>query len=341
MGPRRNTAANRRFIFALLLLGLLTACATKAPQAEPDPLPSWNAGAARQAIVEFVDAVTDPASPDYVAAAERIAVFDNDGTLWSEKPVYFQLMFVVDQIRDMAVEHPEWAHQQPYQAVLEGNLHGLLEQGEPALSELLMTTHAGLTTEAFDAVVRQWLRTARHPESGRPYTEMVYQPMLELLAYLRANGFRNFIVSGGGLGFMRPWTAEVYGIPPEQVVGTSLEMRYEERDGQIAIWRDPSLHHLNDKAGKPVGIERFIGRRPLLAGGNSDGDFEMLEWTTNGAGRRMGLLVHHTDEQREWAYDSESHVGRLARALDEAPARGWVVVDMTRDWRTVFTEVRD
>jgi hypothetical protein len=304
-------------------------------EAVSDQLPSWNHVAAKQAIVGFVDRVIDPASPDFVPEAERIAVFDNDGTLWAEQPAYFQLFFAIDRVKALAPEHPEWATRQPFQAVLEGDMEALTAAGHHGLLELVMATHAGMTTEEFEAVVADWLATARHPTTGRPYTEMVYQPMLELLDYLRDNGFRTFIVSGGGIEFMRPWTGQVYGIPPEQVVGSSITTEYEVRDEVPVLVRLPELNFIDDKEGKPVGINAHIGRRPTMAFGNSDGDFQMLEWTTAGPGARLGVLIHHTDAEREWAYDRDSHIGRLDRGLDEAADRGWVVVDMKQDWSTI------
>jgi len=304
-----------------------------------DPLPSWNDGATKAAIVDFVHRVSDSTSSAFVPEAERIAVFDNDGTLWSERPVYFQLLFAIDRVKAMASDHPEWADTQPFKAVLDGDMEALAAAGEHGLLELVMATHAGMTTEEFEAVATDWLATARHPTTGKPYTEMVYQPMLELLDYLRANGFKTYIVSGGGIEFMRPWTEEVYGIPPEQVVGSSIKTVYEVRDGVPVIVRQPELDFIDDKAGKPVGIHRHIGRRPIAAFGNSDGDFQMLEWTTTGDGARLGVLIHHTDADREWAYDRDSHVGRLDRGLDEARSRGWVVVDMRDDWGTVFPKI--
>ncbi len=300
-----------------------------------DPLPSWNDGAARQAIVDFVAKTTTAGSPEFVPGPERIAVFDNDGCLWSEQPMYFQALFIFDRIRALAPQHADWETQEPFAAVLRGDLKTALAGGEHALLEMAMATHAGMTTEEFEQVAKEWIGTAKHPQTGKLYTEMVYQPMLELLAYLRANGFKTFIVSGGGIEFMRPWTEKVYGIPPEQVIGSSIETKYELRDGVPALARLPEVDFIDDKEGKPVGIQRHIGRRPVMAFGNSDGDFQMLEWTTGGAGARLGVLIHHTDEAREWAYDRESHVGRLARGLDEGPGRGWVIVDMKNDWSSI------
>jgi len=331
---KRTLALPFSGLFAILLL--LSACATSQPASTPDPLPGWNEGPVKQSIVDFIDEVSTSGGAAWVPPNERIAVFDNDGTLWSEKPTYFQLLFILDRVKLMAAEHPEWASTQPFQAVLENDMAALKAAGEHGLIELAMATHAGMTTEEFETIVIDWLATARHPTSGRPYTDMVYQPMLELLDYLRANGFKVFIVSGGGLEFMRPWTEAVYGIPPDQVVGSSIETRYEVRDGKPVITRLPELHFVDDKDTKPIAINRFIGQRPILAFGNSDGDFQMLEWTTAGEGRRLGLLVHHTDAEREWAYDRQSSEGRLVRGLDEAEQNGWVVVDMARDWRTVF-----
>ena len=301
-----------------------------------DPLPSWNDGPARDAIADFVERVTTPGNAEYVTPAERIAVFDNDGTLWSEQPFYFQLASALDRLTALAPQHPEWTDTQPFKAALEGDMEGLLAGGEHALLEIVMATHAGMTTAEFERTVSEWIGAARHPQTGRLYTEMVYQPMLELLAYLRANDFKTYIVSGGGIEFMRPWAERVYGIPPEQVVGSSIEVAFEMRaDGPVLV-RLPELDFIDDKAGKPVGIHKFIGRRPIVAFGNSDGDLQMLQWTAAGAGARLMGLVHHTDSEREWAYDRESPVGRLDKALDEAREKGWTVVDMQRDWSVVY-----
>ncbi len=301
-----------------------------------DPLSSWNDGAARQAIVEFVADVTDEGSVNFVRPAERIAVFDNDGTLWAEQPMYFQLAFALDRVKALAPQHPEWKDEQPFKAVLEGDIDAVLAGGEHALLELIMATHAGNTTEEFSWIVEEWLVTAKHPTTGRPYTDMVYQPMLELLSYLRANDFKTFIVSGGGIEFMRPWTERVYGIPPEQVVGSSIKTKFEMRDGKPVLARLPELDFIDDKDGKPVGINQHIGRRPIAAFGNSDGDLQMLQWTAARDGASFCLYVHHTDADREWAYDRDSHIGRLDKGLDEAKARGWTVVDMKRDWKVIF-----
>ena len=305
-------------------------------ESKADPLAAWNPSESKQAILEFVESVTTPGSPDFVPAPERIAVFDNDGTLWSEKPAYFQLFFVLDRIKALAPEHPEWETREPFASLLKGDLQAVLAGGEKAVAQLAMATHAGMTTDEFSAIVLDWLESARHPTTGKRYDEMVFKPMLELLAYLRANGFKTFIVSGGGIDFMRPWTERVYGIPPEQVIGSRIKTRYEVRNGEPVLLRLPEIDFIDDKEGKPVGIQQHIGRRPLMAFGNSDGDFQMLEYTTGGAGRRLGVIIHHTDDEREWAYDRESHVGQLSRGLDEAEARGWVVVDMKEDWAVIY-----
>ena len=306
------------------------------PAFAADPLPSWNDTAPKKAILAFVEKVTRPGSQDFVPVAERIATFDNDGTLWSEKPMYFQFQFVMDRVKAMADKHPEWKEKQPFKAAIANDISGVLAGGYKGFLEMLLATHAGLTTEQFEKTVEDWLKTARHPRFNRPYTDLVYQPMLELLVYLRANGFKTFIVSGGGIEFMRPWTQRVYGIPPEQVVGSSVKLKYELRDDRPVLVRLAEMDFIDDKAGKPIGIERFIGRRPIMAFGNSDGDYEMLRWTTSAKGSRFGLIVHHTDAEREWAYDRDSPVGRLVRALDEAPERGWIVVDMKKDWKVIF-----
>lgn len=301
-----------------------------------DPLPSWNDSASKSAIVAFVSGATTEHGPDYVPPAERIAVFDNDGCLWSEQPAYFQLLFAIDRIKALAPDHPEWRDQQPFKAVLENDMKTLAAAGEHGLLELVMASHAGMTTVEFEQVVRDWLASARHPTTGKPYTAMVYQPMLEVLDYLRANGFKTFIVSGGGIEFMRPWTEAVYGIPPEQVIGSSIKTKFDVRDGEPVLVRLPEINFIDDKAGKPVGINQHIGRRPVMAFGNSDGDLQMLQWTTSGEGPRIGVIVHHTDAEREWAYDRASHIGKLDKALDLAAGSGWVVVDMKNDWSKVY-----
>jgi len=318
-----------RSVLALLLGGSVFAA---------EPLPSWNDTAPKQAIIAFVEKTTKEGSPDFVPISERIAVFDNDGTLWAEQPMYFQLFFALDRVKALAPQHPEWKDKEPFASLLKGDVKAALAGGERALAQIVMATHAGLTTEEFEKVVTDWISTAKHPTTGKLYSEMVYQPMLELLTYLRANNFKIFIVSGGGIEFMRPWTERVYGIPPEQVVGSSIKTKYEVVDGKPAIIRLPDLNFIDDKAGKPVGIHQHIGRRPIFAAGNSDGDFQMLEWTTSGKGPRFGLIIHHTDAEREFAYDRDSHIGKLAKVLDEAPQRGWSIVSMKDDWISVFPE---
>ena len=325
---------HKRFTFIFCLILILIASINA--RAERDPLASWNDGTAKQAIVDFVAAVTDKGGPDYVPPAKRIAVFDNDGTLWSEKPAYFQLLFAIDRIKALASQHTEWKTQQPFKAVLENDIKALVASGEKGLIQLVMASHAGMTTDEFEQIVADWLATARHPKFKRPYTDLVFQPMLELLAHLRANGFKTFIVSGGGIEFMRPFTEKVYGIPPEQVIGSSIKTKFEMRNGRPVLLREPEIFFIDDKAGKPVGIQKFIGRRPIAAFGNSDGDLQMLQWTTAGKCKRFGLIIHHTDPEREWAYDRKSPIGRLDKALDEANARGWTVVDMKKDWKVIY-----
>jgi phosphoglycolate phosphatase-like HAD superfamily hydrolase len=319
------------------VLGLLVVVAMAgAARAQTDPLPSWNEGASKQAIVTFVQAVIDRANPQYVAPEARIAVFDNDGTLWSEQPMYFQGFFAFDRVKALAPKHPEWTTKQPFKGILENDMKAVAATGEKGLFEVIAATHAGMTTDEFAATVKDWIAKAKHPRFQRPYTELVYQPMLELLTYLRANGFKTFIVSGGGVDFMRVFTEEIYGIPPEQVVGSTGETRLAMQNGKPVLLKLPKINLVDDKAGKPVGIQRFIGRRPILAFGNSDGDQQMLEWTAAGNGLRFMGLVHHTDGTREWAYDRQSSVGRLDRALDEATQKGWTVVDMKQDWTVIY-----
>ena len=316
----------------LLTLGVLSTVAAGGQ----DPLPSWMEGTSKQSIMRFVRTVTDKSSPDYVPPEERIATFDNDGCLWAEQPMYVQIVFALDRVKALAPKHPEWKDQQPFKAALEGDLKGVLADGKRALLELMMATHANNTTEEFSQIVMDWLATTRHPKTGRPYTEMVYQPMLELLDYLRASDFKTYITSGGGIEFMRPWTERVYGIPPEQVIGSSIKTKFEFRNGTPVLVRLPELNFNDDKEGKPVAINQHIGRRPIAAFGNSDGDLQMLQWTAAGDGERLMLLVHHTDAEREWAYDRKSHIGRLNKAMDEAQAKGWVVVDMKKDWKVIY-----
>lgn len=335
-----GSAFVRATALARTLLAFCALVAAGTLGAQADPLPAWHDGAVKARIVAFVRAVTDPASRDFVRPADRIAAFDNDGTLWSEQPIYVQLQFAVDRVKALAPQHPAWRTTQPFAAALAGDLEGLAASGEKGVVELLMATHAGMKSEQFADTVREWLATARHPKLGRPYTDLVFQPMLELLAYLRASGFRTWIVSGGGIEFLRVFAEESYGIPPEQVIGSSIRTRYEVRDGQPAIVRLPEVDFVDDRAGKPVGIHKFVGRRPIAAFGNSDGDFEMLEWVSSGSGARLALLVHHDDAEREFAYDRKSAFGRLDRGLDEAAKRGWVLASMKNDWRTVFAPAK-
>jgi phosphoglycolate phosphatase-like HAD superfamily hydrolase len=301
-----------------------------------DPLPSWNDTAPKKAIVAFVEKVTKEGSPDFVRPEERIAAFDNDGTLWAEQPIYFQFQFALDRVKALASQHPEWETKEPFASLLKGNVKGALAGGEKGIVEIMAVTHTGMTTDEFEKIVTDWIATAKHPKTGRLLTEMVYQPMLELLAYLRAKGFRTFIVSGGGIEFMRPWVEKVYGIPPEQVVGSSGKLKFEMRDGKPVLVKLPEINLINDKEGKPIGIQTYIGRRPIAAFGNSDGDLQMLQWTATGSGPRFCLYVHHTDAEREFAYDRESQIGKLDKGLDEAVTKGWTVVSMKDDWKRVF-----
>ncbi|NNH58570.1 haloacid dehalogenase-like hydrolase [Rhizobium laguerreae] len=328
-----------RFICLMIIaLGVALVHATSA-FSQSDPLPSWNDTASKVAIVSFVEKVTGQGSPDFVPETERIAVFDNDGTLWVEHPMYVQLAFALDRVKTLAPQHPEWKETQPFKAVLDGDMKTLAASGEKGLVELIMTTHAGMTSGDFQKVVTDWLASARDPKFKRPYTELVYQPMVELLAYLRANGFKTFIVSGGGIEFMRPWAEKVYGIPPEQVIGSSIKTEFRMQDDTPTLYRLPEVNFIDDKAGKPVGINQQIGRRPIAAFGNSDGDLQMLQWTTMaGAPARLGVLIHHTDAEREYAYDRDTEFGRLDKALDAAAITGWTVVDMKADWKQVFKD---
>jgi phosphoglycolate phosphatase-like HAD superfamily hydrolase len=301
-----------------------------------DPLPSWNDGAAKKSIIEFVEKVTREGSRDFVPPNERIATFDNDGTLWCEKPMPVQLFFALDRVKTLAPQHPEWKTKEPFASILKGDLKTAAAGGERALLELVMATHTRNTTVEFEEIVKDWIATAKHPKTGKLYTEMVYQPMLELLAYLRANGFKTFIVSGGGIEFMRPWAEKTYGIPPEQVVGSSAKTKFELREGQPVLVRLPELNFNDDKGGKPVGINEHIGRRPIAAFGNSDGDLQMLQYTGAGKGARFCLYVHHDDTAREYAYDRADHLAKLDQGLDEAAAKGWTVVSMKNDWKQIF-----
>jgi hypothetical protein len=335
-----------RTYFRLSRLAALTLCvlllAVAGAYAQNDPLPSWNDGKAKQSIIAFVEKATKPGSPDFVPVAERIATFDNDGTLWCEQPVPVQLYFVLDRVKALAPQHPEWKTQEPFASILKGDFKTALAGGDHALMELFAATHTGMTTVEFEQIVKDWIATAKHPKTGRLYTEMVYQPMLELLAYLRANGFKNFIVSGGGIEFMRPWTEKVYGIPPEQVVGSSVKTKFEMRNGKPVLMRLPELNFIDDKGGKPVGINQHIGRRPIAAFGNSRGDREMLEYTQGGTGARFELLVLHDDAAREYAYGPalglpDVKLGAFPQALyDKAQKDRWTVVSMKNDWKKVF-----
>ena len=329
---------SRLIVYSLLLAIFAIACNTNQPAKKivSDPLPSWNEGKTKSAIIDFVNDVTNPNSANFINVADRIAAFDNDGNLWSEQPAYFQLFFAIDRVRQLAPEHPEWKTQEPFKSLLENNMEEFAASGEHGILEVVMATHTGMSVDEFEAIVKNWLASAKHPRFNRPYSDLVYQPMLELLDYLRANNFKTFIVSGGGIEFMRPWVEGVYGIPKDQVVGSSIKTKFAWKDGQPVIERLPEMDFIDDKEGKPLGINKFIGRRPVFASGNSDGDLAMLQWTAAGEGKRFILYLHHTDEVREWAYDRESHFGKLDKGLDEANEKGWTVIDMKNDWKVVY-----
>lgn len=336
--------------FVLTALFMLSCASSPKPGAEEpiasagaegavDPLPSWNDTATKARIMDFVRAVTDPDDPAFVEPEERVATFDNDGTLWVEQPIYAEMAFALHRVRDLAQVHPEWKTQEPFRAVIEGDKEALITAGSRGLAEIVRASHTGMSATLFHTIATEWVRDARHPELEKPYTELVYQPQLELLRYLEDNGFETFIVSAGSVEFMRTYTQDVYGIPPERVVGSSIETRYEVQGGKPSLLRLPEISFIDDRGGKPVGIHKHIGRRPILAFGNSDGDFEMLQWTTVGSGGgRLGLLLHHDDAEREYAYDRQSRVGTLDKALEAAAQSGWVVVSMKNDWNIVFTE---
>ncbi|TDK45422.1 HAD family hydrolase [Algoriphagus formosus] len=329
----------------VFLISFLTFACSQTPQnnqssltkAEPF-LESWNEGVSKKAIEDFIKNTTDPNSPDFIPEKDRIAVFDNDGTLWAEQPMYFQLYYAIDFIKKNASDHPEWSKIESIQAILQDDLKAALDGGTQAILELVMVSHSDMTAEEFAQSVRSWLQESRHPQTGKPYNQMIYQPMVELLELLRANDYKTFIVSGGGIDFLRVWAEEAYGIPPYQVVGTSLKAKYEEQNGKMEIIKIPELNFIDDKEGKPVGIHQHIGMKPIIAGGNSDGDYQMIEYTTQGSGPSLGIYIHHTDSIREYAYDRESHVGRLDKGLDDAARLGWLVVDMAKDWKTIYPE---
>ncbi len=326
----------KRTLLTFFTLGFVLLFGSPATAQTLDSLPSWNDGKAKQSIFEFVAKVTGKGSPDFVPPAERIAVFDNDGTLWAEQPMYVEFLFALDRVMALAPQHPEWKDTEPYASLLKGDVKSALAGGRQSIVEIIMATHAGMTTAEFEQTVKDWIATAKHPTSKRPYTEMVYQPMLELLAYLRANDFKTFVVSGGDVEFMRPWTEKVYGIPPERVIGSNIKTKLEMQDGKPVLVRLPEFSFIDRKEDKPVAINQHIGRRPIAAFGNTDADLEMLQWATAGPGPGFALYVHHTDSGREWAYDRKSSIGSLDKGLDEAQAKGWTVVDMKQDWKIIY-----
>jgi phosphoglycolate phosphatase-like HAD superfamily hydrolase len=328
------------FFFALILI-TISSCHSKKENTTivsevEDPLPSWNEGATKKAIISYVSDVTNEASSNFIPIKDRISTFDNDGNLWSEQPMYFQLFFAIDRVKALAKDHPEWKETQPYKSVLENDIKTLMSYGEHGLIEIVMATHAGNTVDEFEQLVKDWLATAKHPRFNKPYNELIYQPMLELLDYLRANNFKTFIVSGGGIEFMRPWVQQAYGIPTDQVVGSSIKTEFSIENGIPQIKRLPALDFIDDKEGKPVGINKFIGKKPVFASGNSDGDLQMLQYTDSNTYASFQLYLHHTDAEREWAYDRDSHIGKLDKGLDYANEKGWTVIDMKADWKTIY-----
>jgi hypothetical protein len=331
--------AGNIWILFMRATAIIACCSIMLSVAQADEaLRSWRAGAPKMAITNFVSRVTQAGGADFVAPEDRIAVFDNDGTLWCEQPVYVQLAFTLDRLRALAPSHPEWLTREPFKSALAGNLAAVAAGGEGAVAQLLAVTHAGMSTDEFDKIVTDWLTTAQHPKFHRPYTELVYQPMLELLAYLRANGFRTYIVSGGGVDFIRPWAERVYDVPPDQVIGSTIKLSYKLVNGTPTLMREAGIDFVDDKTGKPIGIYKAIGRKPIAAFGNSDGDFQMLDWVTTGSGLRLGMIVHHTDAEREYAYDRKSAMGRLDKALDAAVSHHWMLIDMRQDWTQIFAD---
>ena len=327
------------FAIAVFLIGCQPVQKQKIETAETivsDPLPSWNEGQTKKTIISFVETVTNESNPDYIKPADRIAVFDNDGTLWSEQPYYFQLQFALDRVKTLAPEHPEWKKNPVLQAVISDDMAKVLSFGEKGLLEIVALSHSGITTDEFSDAVLTWINTAKHPKTGKLYKEMVYQPMIEVLEYFRANGFKTYIVSGGGVDFMRPWTQEVYGVPAEQVVGSSMKVAFEIRDGKPVLVKLPEINFIDDKEGKPIGIHQYIGKKPVAAFGNSDGDLQMLQYTASNNLKSLCVYIHHTDSVREWAYDRNSHIGKLDAGLDEASAKNWTVADMKSDWRNIY-----
>jgi phosphoglycolate phosphatase-like HAD superfamily hydrolase len=333
---RLRTTMTAATVLAVALVGWPTPTRSQDKSAPSDALPSWNDGPAKKAVLDFVARVTKEGGPDYVKPELRVACFDNDGTLWCERPIYFQFEFAMHRVKVLAPKHPEWKTTEPFKSALADDVKGMLAHGEKGLTDMMMAGHAGMTPQDFDLTVRDWLASTRHPRFHRPYNELVYQPMLEVLAYVRQNGFKTFIVSGGGNEFMRVWAEKAYGIPPEQIVGTTIKTKFELKDGKPTLIRLPQVDFIDDGPGKPVGIQQYIGRRPILTFGNSDGDLQMLQWTTAGAGPRLGLIVHHTDAEREYAYDRDSPVGRLDKAWDQAKEHGWIVIDMKKEWKVIF-----
>jgi hypothetical protein len=329
------------FLAVSILLNVFVACTPNADvnnetSKQTDPLSSWNNGTTKTAIINYVNDVTNPESKNFIAIPDRIATFDNDGNLWSEQPAYFQLFFAIDRVKALASKHPEWKTTQPFKSILENDMDELMKQGEHGLIEIVMATHAGNTIDEFENDVVNWINTAKHPTKNVGYDELVYQPMLELLQYLRANDFKTYVVSGGGVDFMRAFVTEIYGIPEEQIIGSRIKTKFEYNDGEPKIIRLPELDFIDDKEGKPLNIQKIIGKKPVFASGNSDGDLAMMQWTASNKLKSFMLYLHHTDSVSEWAYDRKSHIGRLDKGLDQANNNGWTVIDMEKDWKVIY-----
>lgn len=332
----------RNFLFAILLLAFSCSPKPEPEATNTDPLPSWNEGKTKSAITSFVESITTSGSPDFVPIEDRVATFDNDGTLWSEQPMYFQLIFAIDRVKELAPEHPEWKDVEPFKSILNNDIHGVLASGMEGLMQIVMVTHANVTSEVFEKSVKKWAATAKHPTLNRPFTDLVYQPMLELLDYLRANGFKTYIVSGGGVDFMRALVTEVYGIPAEQIIGSTIKTDFDYNGGEPIIKRLPAIDFIDDKEGKPVNIHKIIGKKPIFCAGNSDGDLAMLQYTASNSLKNFNVYIHHTDSVREWAYDRNSHIGKLNKGLDQAIRDGWTVTDMQKDWKVIYPfELKD
>jgi hypothetical protein len=337
---RKYSISRLLIVSFALMLAVSCSCSSSdqdiATSPHHDPLPSWNEGSVKEAIISYVEDISNPESIHFIEIHDRIATFDNDGTLWAEQPMYFQLYFAIDRVRTLAPEHPQWKEQEPFKSILNDDMQGVMESGIPGLINIVMETHAGITTDEFEQNTKDWAEGTKHPVLNRPFTDLVYQPMLELLEYLRANDFKTYIVSAGGIDFMRALVTEIYGIPTEQIIGSSIKTIFEYGDGETHIKRVPEIDFINDHGGKPISIQKIIGKKPVFAAGNSDGDLEMLQWTASHTEKSFMLYVHHTDAEREWAYDRESAIGRFDKGLDEAQENDWTIVDMQKDWKVIY-----